>query len=59
MLGMDFGMDGTPRMVIPAVVPRSMPMPSGYASWGICSISQKKKSVFASSIPNNLSLAAT
>jgi hypothetical protein len=30
-----------------------------YAPWGICSITQKKKSVFGGSIPNRFSLAAT
>ena len=30
-----------------------------YASWGICSITQKKKSVFGCSIPNRFSLEAT
>jgi hypothetical protein len=30
-----------------------------YASWGICSITQKKKSVVGCSIPNRFSLAAT
>jgi hypothetical protein len=30
-----------------------------YASWGICSITQKKKSVAGWSIPNRFSLAAT
>ena len=30
-----------------------------HASWGICSITQKKKSVFGGSIPNRFSLEAT
>ena len=44
--------------------PKKLPTPfsltvAGYASWGICSITQKKKSVTGCSIPNRLSLAAT
>jgi len=30
-----------------------------HVSWGICSITQKKKSVFGGSIPNRFSLEAT
>ena len=30
-----------------------------YVSWGICSITQKKKSVIGCSIPNRFSLEAT
>jgi hypothetical protein len=33
-------------------------VPAVYASWGICSIAQKKKSVAGCSIPNRFSLAA-
>ena len=32
---------------------------AAYASWGICSITQKKKSVTGCSIPNRFSLEAT
>src|SRR5262249_16969864 len=43
---------------IPAAARRSVPAPAVYASWGICSITQKKKSVAGCSIPNRFSLAA-